>query len=346
MTTLLDHLDSRTSESVTDIPITPAQRLRSTMAAVRVSFTWFGVQKTLTREQKAQAAEAFDADGPFLSAGKKLIDTRHAAFRAVTAIRGQVDAAWKGQSLPYPEPGVRLIRHDSVEGFAAQMTDFRVELDDAVANLDRHYGELKQAARDRLGSLYNPADYPETLIGLFGMAWDFPNVEPPDYLVQLSPGLYEAERARVASRFEEAVQLAEQAFLDEFTKLVAHLSERISGLGDDGQPKVFRDSAMGNLVAFFDRFRTFPRPLMTPQPIVPTEPPVSKNPPPGPIADPTSTGLVALIREAESLHEALGLARSRSQKLVVALRRQRKQARLMAATLNTLRQLKLQEVAG
>jgi hypothetical protein len=59
-----------------------------------------------------------------------------------------------------------------------------------------------------------------------------------------------------------------------------------------------------------------------------------------------ATGLVALIREAESLHEALGEARARSQKLVVALRRQRKQARLMAATLNTLRQLKLQEVAG
>jgi hypothetical protein len=89
-----------------------------------------------------------------------------------------------------------------------------------------------------------------------------------------------------------------------------------------------------------------PRPLMTPQPIVSIEPAISKDSRPGPITDPASTGLVALIREAESLHEALGLARSRSQKLVVALRRQRKQARLMAATLNTLRQLKLQEVAG
>jgi hypothetical protein len=62
--------------------------------------------------------------------------------------------------------------------------------------------------------------------------------------------------------------------------------------------------------------------------------------------DVAATGLIALIREAESLHEALGEARARSQKLVVALRRQRKQARLMNATLNTLRQLKLQEVAG
>jgi hypothetical protein len=73
--------------------------------------------------------------------------------------------------------------------------------------------------------------------------------------VQLSPGLYEAERARVSARFEEAVQLAEQAFLDEFARLVAHLTERISGTGEDGQPRVFRDSAVENLTSFFQRFR-------------------------------------------------------------------------------------------
>jgi hypothetical protein len=254
MITLLDHLGAR-STSAQENSVAPAQRLRATMAAVRVSFTWFGVQKTLTREQKAQAAEAFDAEGQFLSAGKKLLDTKHSAFRAVTAIRGKVDSYWKGLSLPFPEPGVRLIRHDAVEAFASQMADFRAELDDAVTNLDRHFGELKAAARDRLGSLFNVSDYPETLVGLFGMTWDFPNVEPPDYLVQLAPGLYEAERARVAARFEEAVQLAEQAFLDEFSKLVAHLTERLSGAGEDGQPKVFRDSAVTNLTEFFDRFR-------------------------------------------------------------------------------------------
>ena len=258
MTTLLDHLDSPSipAASASSTLAGPAGRLRATMAAARVSFTWMGTQKTLTPEQKARAAGAFDAQGQFLSAGKKLVDTKHLAFRAVTAIRGKVDVYWKGLSLPFPEPGVRLIRQDAVESFAAQMTDFRGELDDAVANLDRHYGELKHAARARLGSLFNPADYPETLVGLFGVEWSFPSVEPPDYLVQLSPGLYEAERARVAARFEEAVQLAEQAFLDEFARLVAHLTERISGVGDDGQPLVFRDSAIGNLTEFFDRFRS------------------------------------------------------------------------------------------
>src|SRR3954453_4203103 len=127
MTTLLDRLDSRSSPAsagATDAA-TPAHRLRATMAAVRVSFGWMGTQKTLNPEQKARAAETFGAEGQYLSAGKKLIDTGHSAFRAVTAIRGKADSYWKGLSLPYPEPGVRLIRHDAVESFAAQMADFR-----------------------------------------------------------------------------------------------------------------------------------------------------------------------------------------------------------------------------
>src|SRR3954451_9085814 len=224
MNTLLDRIESRSTNGRTSLDhTTPAQRLRTTMAACRLQFTWFGTKKSLTAEQRAQAAEAFDAEGQFLSAGKKLLDTKHAAFRAVTAVRGKVDAYWKGMSLPFPESGVRLIKHDQVEAFAAQMTDFRVELEDAVANLDRHYGELKRAAAGRLGSLFNEADYPETLAGLFGVAWDFPNVEPPEYLVQLCPGLYEQERARVAARFEEAVRLAEQAFVEEFARLVGQL---------------------------------------------------------------------------------------------------------------------------
>jgi hypothetical protein len=255
MTTLLDHLDTRPATTATIAGPTPAQRLRATMAAARVAFTWMGTQKTLTADQIAQAAGTFDAEAKSLSAGKKLLDTRHPAFRAVTAIRTKVVDTWKGLSLPYPEPGVRLLRQDKVGEFAALMADFQVELDDAVRNLDRCYGELKAAAAERLGSLYNPADYPETLVGLFGVQWDFPSFEPPDYLRLLCPAIFEQERARVAARFDEAVQLAEAAFLEEFARLVAHLCDRIGGRGEDGGPLVFRDTAVDNLSEFFGRFR-------------------------------------------------------------------------------------------
>jgi hypothetical protein len=245
MTTLID--DTQETNQAAD-------RLRTSMAAVRVCFTWLGVRKTLSPEQKSQAAESFGAERDFLSAGKKLLDTSHPAFKAVTSVRNQIISYWKGMSLPYPEPGIRLIRQDDIGAFGVQMTTLKQELSEAVQQLDQRYAELKAAARQRLGTLFNAADYPVSLTGWFDCTWDFPSVEPPDYLRQLSPQLYEQEATRVAARFDEAIRLAEEAFVAEFSKLISHLSERLSGT-DDGKPRVFRDSAIENLREFFDRFR-------------------------------------------------------------------------------------------
>ena len=248
MTTLLDE------PVATRVETAPADRLRTTMAAMRLSFTWFGIRKSLTAEQKAEAAEAFGADGDVLSAGKRLINTKHPKYKAVTSIRSHAVSLWKSVSLPFPEPGIRLVNQNDVGSINMQMTTLREELGDAVEELDEHYAELKSTARGRLGRLYNDSDYPATLSGLFDMSWDWPSVEAPPYLRQLSPALYREECQRVQARFDEAVRLAEEAFTQELASLVSHLTERLSG-ADDGKPKVFRDSAVENLTAFFQRFR-------------------------------------------------------------------------------------------
>jgi hypothetical protein len=250
------------SQSLLDEPMTnssqqttASERLRGTMAAARLSFTWLGTRKTLTVEQKNQAADSFGAEGKFLSAGKKLLDTAHPAFKAVTAIKGRCQSYWRAVSLPYPEPGIRLIRQLSIDEFDAKIGTFHQELTEAVDELDRHYAELRSAARSRLGDLFDPSDYPTSLLGLFGIEHDYPSVEPPSYLRQLNPELYEQECQRMQARFEEAVQLAESAFTEELSKLVEHLSERLSG-EVDGKAKVFRDTAITNLTEFFERFRS------------------------------------------------------------------------------------------
>ena len=43
-----------------------ANRLRTTMAAVKLSFTWLGVRKTLAPDQRTTAARAFHADRELL----------------------------------------------------------------------------------------------------------------------------------------------------------------------------------------------------------------------------------------------------------------------------------------
>jgi hypothetical protein len=243
--------------TVSDIPLEaagPAQRLRRVAAAVRVGLHWWGVHRTLTNQQKEEVSAAYAADARFVTAGKKIVDVRHQAFRRLTAVRTRIVSYWRGLTLPYTEPGVRLIRQGDVEAFVHTMLGFRDELTGAEADLNAVYHQVKQDALTRLGRLFNAADYPPEVRGLFLVEWDFPSVEPPDYLLHVNPAIYQEEQQRVARRFEEAVQLAEQAFLGEFAKLVAHLTERLQG-GEGGERRVFRDSAVTNLLDFFEKFK-------------------------------------------------------------------------------------------
>ena len=68
-------------------------------------------------------------------------------------------------------------------------------------------------------------------------------------------------------------------------------------------------------------------------------PPSRGESPGGDNTAPNGTGLGALVEEAQALKQALHDAYGRSARLVAALKRQKKQSRLMASTLASLRQL-------
>ena len=253
------HTASRNTTQLTNTPLSQsersaAQRLRTTMAAVRLAFTWLGVRKTLAPEQRTTAARAFHADREFLSASKLILDTKNPAYRAVAAIRSEASGYWRTVTLPFPEAGIRLLPHNSLGLFANTMQTYRERLQEAARELSSQYDTMKSEAQRRLGTLFNASDYPTTLDGLFDLEVTYPAIEPPQYLVSLHPDVYQQEQARVRERFESAVELAEHAFATELQRLTAHLAERLTGL-HDGQPKVFRDSAVENIREFFERFR-------------------------------------------------------------------------------------------
>ena len=85
--------------SVADILLdstSPAQRLRRTAAAVRVSLHWWGVHRALSNQQKEEVSAGYAADARFLTAGKKIIDVRHEAFRRLVVL------AWTVTTLRLP----------------------------------------------------------------------------------------------------------------------------------------------------------------------------------------------------------------------------------------------------
>lgn len=232
-----------------------AKELQKQTAAVRLTHAKFGVRKSLSKQQIQQAAASFHAEADQLNATKKLLDTRDEHYRAATQVISRARNYWRMITVPYPIPGIRLIRKDLIPEFDSALVGFRGELQDAAKQLEDKYAELRNEAQERLGELFDTNDYPSTLQDRFSLGWDYPSVDPPDYLRQLNPKLYEEQQQRVAERFEEAVRMAEDAFTSELQKLVSHLVDRLSG-EEDGKPKVFRDSAISNLSEFIDRFRS------------------------------------------------------------------------------------------
>lgn len=233
-----------------------AEQLRFETAAVRLQHSKFGTRRSLGKEQIQKAADEFEADAKFLSASKKLIDTNDETYRAVTQTISRARAYWKSMTVPFPIKGIRLIRKDLVPHFDAAMMGYREELRQSRDALKSRYNSLRLEAQSRLGELFNAGDYPSDISELFCLKWDYPSVEPPNYLKELNPELYEQQSAIVAARFEEALANAEEAFTAELQGLVSHLVERLSDDGSSDKPKVFRDTAVSNLTAFFERFQT------------------------------------------------------------------------------------------
>jgi hypothetical protein len=233
---------------------TAANEMRQNMGAVKLSFSWLGTQRKLSDAQTKQAADAFDASTDLVKASKRLIDTTHPAYRAATAIKSQAQAYWRGLTLPYPQEGIRLIRQQDVAGFEDKMREFKDQLAAASSNLQLEYESIKAAAREKLGQLYNPNDYPATLENVFAITWEYPPIEPPRYLMNFNPELYAQEQSRIQQRFENAVALAEDAFAEQLSEMVSHLIERLTD-APDGQPKIFKATAIDNFKEFYENFR-------------------------------------------------------------------------------------------
>ncbi len=180
-------------------PQTPAHQpgsdsvemLRNRFTALRLSFTWFGVRRSLSPDQCEQAAAQFGAERAYITASKKLIDAAHPAMRGVNQIRREISEFWKDVSLPFPEAGIRLVRQEDVVQLDDHLGNYQRRLAEAVQTLEASHDEIKRMARERLGRLYCEADYPATFVGLFQIGWSFPAVEPPEYLARLKPELYQ-----------------------------------------------------------------------------------------------------------------------------------------------------------
>lgn len=231
------------------------KKLRDETCACRYHQSRFGVSKAVSKSQKQQAADTFGADSGAVSMSKKLLDTKDPAYKGVTDCLHRMKMYWISTTVPYPDRGIRLIRRGFIEEFETKMKEFQSQLEEAVDVLEGQYERMLEARKESMGELFNIRDYPDSIKPEFEVSWDFTSVEPPDYLKQLNPELYKREQEKVAKRLEQAVEMAESGFVNEFKKFVASLYDKLAG-GDDGKRKVIRDSAVNNIHDFIAKFKS------------------------------------------------------------------------------------------
>ena len=233
-------------------------RLREETTAVRLRRAVFGNTKSLSAQQIEEIATKYSCDKKSVRAKKVLLN--RTKLPRVKRCYQAVDAAiayWKANTMPYShaEKGIRLIRRSLVPQFEQRMTELVDELSEAVVDAQEHLeDEILPEARERLQELFDPADYPGSLLGQWKFDWEYPNVEPPEYLLQLNPELYHAEKTRIEARFSEALQAAEEVLAKEFGSMLQKLAERLTP-SEDGKRKTFQYTRVTQLQEFFQRFQ-------------------------------------------------------------------------------------------
>jgi hypothetical protein len=230
------------------------QQLKTQITGCRLSINKLGLTRALNGVQVHKAAETFKAEQKMLIARKKLLDPKHEAYQKVTHIINAATQTWRYYTMPYPEPGLRLAPKAHIEALNQELAQCTEKLHIALNELQQHYHDILTQAQTKLGTLFNPHDYPENIKAQFAITWQFCNVEPPIDLQQLTPNIYEQEKAKAEAKLQEAIELTQQAFAAELSQLVSHLIDKLTP-GPEGEKKVFRDTAITNLTDFIQRFK-------------------------------------------------------------------------------------------
>jgi hypothetical protein len=229
----------------------PAKALRKLFRATKVSFHWWGQRRQVEKSIRSQMASAVEADPDSISATKRLYNPKIKAIAEINQLKTAIGEYWELSTRPWPDPGIRLLLRTDLEAFEAKMQESAIAIQEAAHGVQEARPEIIADARQRLRGAFSEGNYPLDLASLFSIEWAYPSIDPPH---DLPEQVYAQQKQAVEAKLQEAVALAEQAFLKELSELVQTLHDRLTP-GPDGQKKVFRDSAVNNVVGFFDRFK-------------------------------------------------------------------------------------------
>ena len=203
------------------------------------------------RRKVASGAVDVDSDKDLIHVSKEILVSP--ALKAIEQFDGETRRILNGRALPLMQlKGGVLLPNASVAEIDAMMEGRAAARLDLVERFMGEYVRCCAEAPGRLRALYRPEEYPaaDAVRESFSMRTAYLQVEVP---TNLPAAIYQREREKAAAQWTEAIEECRQVLRAELLTLVEHATERLAP-GNDGKPKIFRDSMLKNLDEFFSTF--------------------------------------------------------------------------------------------
>lgn len=143
----------------------------------------------------------------------------------------QIRAAHRKYSLPWADDNTRLLPTAAFSEYQSELAALIDRHKEVIVPrfVERYNSEVIPAARDRLGALFNPNDFPADIGSKFGVSLRvLPVPEAGDVRVNLSKAEVAALREEVEEATRDAYRLANQDIVERATKPLARLAEALT----------------------------------------------------------------------------------------------------------------------
>lgn len=193
-----------------------------------------------------------DASKDRLKVSKTLLDSPE--LDAIKKADGKMRQWLYNTCLPF-DMGIMLLPVGLIEAAEEKMTTYKAERAALVETFISVYPSLQDAAAQSLGSLFNATDYPtaDEIRKRYTFDWQYTSFTVPGSLKNISAALFEAEKVKMQETIASATADITALMRETLHKLVGHLQERLAP-GDEGKPKILKESAVKNLTEFLDTF--------------------------------------------------------------------------------------------
>ena len=199
---------------------------------------------TARKHDKSVSAEVEATHGAH-DAGRfnKLLVSK-ALLEPLAKLGGEVRKYHYANTLPWNDGGDRLLPSILFMAYTDQIREFKRQFAKLVSELTHAYPAEVQTARNRLGSMYNPADYPDVseLYGRFDISIEFePIPNAKDFRVDVSDEAADEIRNQITNSVNLRQQEAVKDCYRRVREVVSKIHERLSV-----EDAMFRDTLIEN----------------------------------------------------------------------------------------------------